>query len=317
MTSNRPVLDSVQVVVDRWDGDNCPATRNRRWVGQPLLCESEPMTLPPAAPVSAHNIAEFDELGATVLRGALAPAWIDALAAGVQYNAAHPSDWSHWYTNPDESVGFWSDYVTWTDVPQYRSAVFDSGLASVAAKLMRSASARFFHEHVLVKEPGASERTPWHHDQPYYCVDGDQNVSMWIALDPVPEHRAMRFLAGSHRWDRWFIPRKFIDHTPYAPESGRYEQLPDIDALIAGSPDEHRVVSFATEPGDIVAFHYRTLHDAPGNDSSTQRRRAVSLRWVGDDATWAERPWQVSPPFAAGGLSVGDPLDEERFPLVR
>jgi ectoine hydroxylase-related dioxygenase (phytanoyl-CoA dioxygenase family) len=66
----------------------------------------------------------------------------------------------------------------------------------------------------------------------------------------------------------------------------------------------------------VIVFHYRTLHDAPGNTSSTQRRRAVSLRWVGDDATWGERPWQVSPPFEADGLSVGDPLDDERFPLV-
>jgi ectoine hydroxylase-related dioxygenase (phytanoyl-CoA dioxygenase family) len=147
-------------------------------------------------------------------------------------------------------------------------------------------------------------------------VDGDQNVSMWIGLDPVPEARAMRFLAGSHRWGRWFIPRKFIDHTPYAPESDRYELLPDIDQMIADEPDVHRLISFETEPGDVIAFHYRTLHDAPGNPSANERRRAVSLRWVGDDARWAERPWQVSPPFESAGLSVGDELDGDRFPVV-
>ena len=54
------------------------------------------------------------------------------------------------------------------------------------ALLMGSRSVRLFHEHVLVKEPNADVPTPWHHDQPYYCVDGDQNVSMWIALDAVP-----------------------------------------------------------------------------------------------------------------------------------
>ena len=274
------------------------------------------MTAKRSAAATPGQIEEFATVGATVLRGAVDAEWIEALAEGVAHNAANPSKWSHWYTNPDESVGFWTDYVTWTDVPEYRSVVFDSGLGAVAAQLMQSDSARFFHEHVLVKEPGASERTPWHHDQPYYCVDGDQNVSMWIPLDAVPEHRAMRFLAGSHRWDRWFIPRKFIDHTPYGPESGRYELLPDIDALVRDDPDAHQVVSFATEPGDIVAFHYRTLHDAPGNESSTERRRAVSLRWVGDDARWAERPWQVSPPYTADGLSVGDELDDRRFPLV-
>jgi ectoine hydroxylase-related dioxygenase (phytanoyl-CoA dioxygenase family) len=126
----------------------------------------------------------------------------------------------------------------------------------------------------------------------------------------------MRFVAGSHRWNRWFIPRKFIDHTPYAPESGRYELLPDIDAMIAAAPDEHRVISFDTDPGDVIVFHYRTLHDAPGNASTTERRRAVSLRWVGDDARWAERPWQVSPPYEAEGLAVGDELDDARFPVV-
>ncbi len=258
----------------------------------------------------------FRRDGAAVLRGLLEPEWIDLLRAGVEYNRAHPSPWSHWYTNPDRSIGFWSDYVTWPEVPQYRRVVFESGLAEVAAQLMGSTSARFFHEHVLVKEPGAVERTPWHHDQPYYPVDGDRNVSMWIALDPVPLDTAVRFVAGSHRWDRWFIPRKFIDHTPYAAESDRYEQLPDVDAMIAASPDEHPVLAFDAEPGDVIVFHYRTVHDAPGNPSTDRRRRVVSLRWVGDDAVWAERPWQVSPPYEPDGLHPGDPLDDERFPIA-
>lgn len=262
------------------------------------------------------DVETFRRDGAVVLRGALSETWIESLRAGVEHNRTHPSAWSHWYTNPDESVGFWTDYVTWRSVPEYERIVFESGLGEAAARLMESQHARFFHEHVLVKEPGASERTPWHHDQPYYSVDGDQNVSMWIALDPVNADTAMRFLVGSHRWNRWFIPRRFIDHTPYAPESGRYELLPDIDALLVDHPDTHRTVSFATEPGDVIVFHYRTLHDAPGNPSAEHRRRAVSLRWVGDDATWAERPWQVSPPFEADGLAVGDPLDDERFPVV-
>ena len=268
------------------------------------------------AVIADVEIEAFQRDGATVLRQLLDPYWIGRLASGVEYNRSHPSEWSHWYTDPDESVGFWSDYVTWKQVPQYREVVFESGLGKVAARLMRSGTARFFHEHVLVKEAGASERTPWHHDQPYYSVDGDQNVSMWIALDRVPAGTGLRFVAGSHLWNRWFIPRKFIDHTPYADASDRYELLPDVDALIADHPDEHQVLSFDVEPGDVIVFHYRTLHDAPGNPSRSTSRRAVSLRWVGDDAGWAERPWQVSPPFEPEGLQIGDPLDDERFPLV-
>jgi ectoine hydroxylase-related dioxygenase (phytanoyl-CoA dioxygenase family) len=267
--------------------------------------------------VSSADVEAFQGDGAVVLKGALGLEWVERLAQGVEHNRAHPSPWSHWYTSPDRSIGFWADYVTWSDVAPYRQVVFDSGLAGVAASLMRSPTARFFHEHVLVKEPGAQERTPWHHDQPYYPIDGDQNVSMWIPLDPVPGESALRFVAGSHRWGRWFIPRKFIDHTPYGPEDGRYEYMPDVDALTAGDPQQHRVISFETEPGDVIAFHYRTLHDAPGNPSAARRRRAVSLRWLGADARWAHRPWPVSPPFEDGPQQPGQPIaDDPRFPLV-
>ncbi len=123
----------------------------------------------------------------------------------------------------------------------------------------------------------------------------------------------MRFLAGSHRWDRWFVPRKFVDHTSYSEAEGSFELVPDVDALIA---DGAKVISFDVEPGDVIAFHYRTLHDAPGN-TMPSRRRAVSYRWIGDDATFATRPWDVSPPYEADGLIVGGPLgDDPRFPLV-
>ena len=258
------------------------------------------------------DIDDFQRDGATVIREALAQRWLDRLAEGVEHNRAHPSGWASWYTKPDESVGFWSDYVTWQDVPAYRDVVEHSGLAELAGSLMRSDSVRFFHEHVLVKEPGTQERTPWHHDQPYYCIDGDQNVSMWIALDPVPAEAGLRFIAGSHRWNRSFVPRKFVDHTPYAAAESGFELVPDLDAEI----DQHRVLNFGVEPGDVIVFHYRTLHEAPGNTSAVTSRRAVSLRWVGDDATFALRPWMHSPPFEQHELIVGGPLDDPRFPLV-
>lgn len=267
----------------------------------------------PAAPTDPVDLVDlYARDGVVVLRNVLSPAWIELLAEGVEYNRTHPSEWSHWYTSTDEAVGFWSDYVTWSNVPAYRRTVFESGLAELAGSLMRSDEVRFFHEHVLVKEPGATERTPWHHDTPYYGFDGLQNVSMWVSLDPVPASAGLRFIAGSHRWDRLFVPRRFVDHVPYAQADDRFEIVPDLDAEL----DQHRVLSFDIEPGDVLAFHYRTLHDAPGNELPT-RRRAVSFRWVGADATFGTRPWETSPPFEPHGLQVGGPLaDDPRFPLV-
>ena len=261
--------------------------------------------------VTNIEIAEFQRDGATVLRQVLPPEWTDRLRDGVESNRTAPSKWAHWCRSTDEAVGFWTDYVTWPGVPEYRQIVFESGLADIAARLIQSETVRFFHEHVLAKEPGAVEPTPWHHDQPYYCVNGDQNVTVWIALDEVPAETTMRFIAGSHKSNRWFIPRMFVDATPYAEEDGHYKWIPDLDAEI----DDHRIVSWDVNPGDVIVFRYRAVHDAPANPLPS-RHRAVTLRWLGDDATWAERPWLVSPLFESNGLAVGEALDDPRFPLV-
>lgn len=267
--------------------------------------------------ITPELVEGFARDGAVILRQGLDVSWLSLLAEGVGYNRANPSPWAHGFSlsEPEADgavVGFWSDYVTWPSVPQFQRVIFESGLANVAGQLMGSSEVRLFHEHVLVKEPGTSSRTPWHHDQPYYCVNGDQNVSLWIALDSVPKNGGLRFIAGSHRWDRWFVPRRFADHVPYTGAIDQYELVPDLDEEI----DQHQILSWDVEPGDVIAFHYRTLHDAPGNQLAT-RRRAVSLRWLGDDATFAERPWETSPPFEPRQLVVGGSLaDDDRFPLV-
>ena len=264
-------------------------------------------------PVPETTIAEYQSDGVTLLRNAVGPEDLEALAAGVEENLAHPSEWASDYTPNDTGGRFFGDYVTWPRVDAYRRVALESSLPEMARQLMRSKSVRFFHEHVLVKEPGTNEITPWHHDQPYYCVDGDMNVSFWISLDPVPAAAGVEFLVGSHRWGRSFVPRKFVDSTAYSsPESG-YELVPDIDS----ERTDHRIVSFAVEPGDVIAFSYRILHAAPGTAGLTNgRRRAVSLRYVGDDATFALRPWLHSPPFEQNDLVVGGPLNDARFPLI-
>ncbi len=252
-----------------------------------------------------------------MLRAALTPNQIAALANAVEFNMAHPSEWASDYTPIDQGGRFFGDYVSWQRIEAYRDMALHSQLPGAARTLMGSAEVRFFHEHVLVKEPGTAEITPWHHDQPYYCVDGRQNVSFWISLDAVPAPAGVEFLAGSHLWNRRFIPRKFIDGAAYIDcgddGGGEFELVPDIDA----ERDDHRILSFDVQPGDAIAFSFRILHAAPGTAGIIDaRRRAVSLRYVGDDAVFALRPWLHSPPFESLGLVVGQPLNDPRFPLI-
>ncbi len=259
------------------------------------------------------NVIEYQRDGVTLLRGAIGSDRLQQLAAAVEQNLASPSEWASDYT-PDGATGrFFGDYVNWERIDAYRDVAFDPTLVRAAKALMQTDAVRFFHEHVLVKEPGTNEVTPWHHDQPYYCVDGDQNVSFWISLDPVPAVAGVEFIAGSHRWGRRFVPRKFVDSTAYSGAEQGFELVPDIES----ERDQHTIVSFDVEPGDVIAFHYRTVHAAPGTAGLTaRRRRAVSLRYVGDDARFALRPWLHSPPFEQRDLVVGEPLDDPRFPLV-
>ena len=64
---------------------------------------------------------------------------------------------------------------------------------------MNSKKVNIFHEHVLIKESGAKKMTPWHQDQSYYCVEGDQNVSFWIPLDKINKSNSPEFIAKLHK----------------------------------------------------------------------------------------------------------------------
>jgi ectoine hydroxylase-related dioxygenase (phytanoyl-CoA dioxygenase family) len=69
------------------------------------------------------------------------------------------------------------------------------------------------------------------------------------------------------------------------------------------------------EPGDAVAFDFRTVHGARGN-LGAERRRVLSLRWVGDDVRYAERPGRTSPPYPGHGMRPGERLREDWFPVI-
>ena len=262
-----------------------------------------------AGPVPAGTVAEFEARGVVVLRGAFR-AWVEPLRAGVAAVMADPSPFERTVRPADGSPSFFQDYCNWDRIEEFRRFVFESPAGEIAATLMRSAEARFFHEHVLVKEPGTAVETPWHHDQPYYCVAGAKTVSLWIALDPVARETSVEYVGGSHRWGRTYRPTRFNDTDLFADD--RSERVPDISARRG----EFDLAGWAMEPGDAVAFSFLTLHGAPGNVSETVRRRAFSARFVGDDAVFRDLGGHGSPPFRNVDLDDGAPLSGPEFPMV-
>jgi ectoine hydroxylase-related dioxygenase (phytanoyl-CoA dioxygenase family) len=250
--------------------------------------------------------------GFVVLRGLVPLEALTSIEKGVEANLANPSPWANDYTPAGSGGRFFDDYVSWQRIEPFADAALRGVLPQIAGELMETTSPRFFHEHVLVKEPGTATPTPWHHDDPYYGVEGTDNVSLWIPLDPVPEEIALRCIRGSHRVPRRFIPNRFVDDSPYTEAADGFELFPSQSELEALGDS----VVCAAQPGDVVAFHFRTLHSAPATTNHPSRRRIVSFRYVGDDARWITRPWKTSPPFEPLGLNDGDVLDEVRFPIV-
>lgn len=259
--------------------------------------------------ITDRHIEDFASDGAVVIRGLFAD-WVDVIAAGIAANMAAPSQFGAENVEAGESGRFFDDYCNWSRIPQFERVIRESEVRSAAAALMGSESVQLFHDHVLVKEAGTPKPTPWHSDSPYYFVSGSQTVSFWIPVDPVVD-ASLRIIAGSHRWEKDVLPTRWLSESDFYPDSDEYLPVPDPDA----EPDRYRVIEWAMNPGDAVAFDYRAVHGARGN-SSADSRRVLSLRLLGDDARYVSRRGPTSPPFPGHEMVDGERLRSDWFPYL-
>lgn len=252
-------------------------------------------------------IETYQRDGVVLIRGLFSD-WVEELRAGVERNMDDPGPYASENEKEGETGRFFDDYCNWQRIPEFVEVIHQSPAAQVAAELMGSQEVQVFHDHVLVKEPGTSMATPWHSDGPYYFVEGRQTVSFWSPLDPVDE-ATLRMVPGSHRWEKPVLPMRWVQDEAYFPNIEDYMPVPDPEA------EGMEIVEWAMQPGDAVAFNYHVLHGTRGNRSGT-RRRAFSLRLVGDDARYVERPGRTSPPFPGHGMVPGQRLREDWFPVI-
>lgn len=257
--------------------------------------------------ISQEHVDTFQNDGVVLIKG-LFDGYVEMIRNGIEENLASPGKHAAENLVKGEQGRFFDDYCNWSRIGSFERVARESPVANVAADLMRSKRVQLFHDHVLVKEPGTSKPTPWHQDAPYYFVDGRQNVSFWAPMDTVTT-ASLRCVAGSHRWKKSVLPTRWLANDNFYPATDEYQPVPDPD--IQGMD----IREWPMEPGDAVAFAFATLHGARGNQSPA-RRRAFSLRLVGDDARFVDRPGPTSPPFTGHGMSPGDTLREDWFPVL-
>ncbi len=249
----------------------------------------QPLRLP-----TDDEIETFWRDGVVVLRDALDPASVAALAPSV--DAAFAGDATGDLTamagagaTGDGATGagdtgrFRGGIDHWLVDPVMRDFATTSALPALVAALLRTEHLFLYEDSILVKSPGTREETKFHTDLPYFQVEGTQLATTWCPLDEVtPDTGSLRFVRGSHLWDREFRPNLFVTDDPLPGTEG--EVVPSID------PDDPSVLCPSLGPGDLTVHHARTVHGAGPNTSATTWRRAVSVRYCGDDARVHLRP---------------------------
>lgn len=270
------------------------------------------------------EIRAYRQDGAAVIRGIVPLAWIELMRGAVDRILAEPGRASVEYTPAGKPGRYYGDFYIWMRDPDFGAFMRHSPMPELAAQLMGAKRVSFFYDQLLVKEPGTEEPTPPHQDLPYWPVKGKDIMSIWVPFDPVrQESGAVQYIKGSHRWGKMYAPAAFGQRTGFQSiyDKAGFETMPPLEALLAGQS----VLSWETEPGDAVVHHPLTIHFSAGNRTADLRRRALALRYLGDDAcydaragTFMENP-KVRALFASEDLlrfEDGAPMTNAAFPLV-
>lgn len=254
----------------------------------------ESMAAPIEAALDSSVMADLSEMADLLESGAGATRMVDeAVASSGLPRGRFKAGTDHWLVQEE-----------------FRDFALRSPLPAIVAALLGSSEVRLYEDSVLVKEPGTQEKTGFHQDMAYFHLDGDLVCTTWVPLDVVTEEMgAVRFVVGSHRDDTTYRPSMFVSDMAIPGTEGA--EVPDYDKQVG----EARIISFNTSPGDLTVHHARTIHAASGNLSPTQRRRAISVRYVGDGTRFKVVPGSPMKDHH-NSLVEGELLTDEACPLA-
>ena len=264
--------------------------------------------------VPAQAVDAYERDGVVWLRGVFDNGWVETLSEGMEIaiheGTANESKFK--VAKPGEPGFFFYETFMWKRIEQFKRFAFESPAADVACQIMRSKTLIYYFDFMLVKEPGTSQKTPWHYDEAYWPIQGQQICNLWTALDDIPVQTALRFVRGSHRWQQDYSAVHFDPND-------RYENLPAVPPPPDWNTEsgDRDLLYASMSPGDCLVFHNRTHHSAPGNSLKTTRRRALATHWIGDDITYNDKPQETDPPYRGEGLLHGGSMECDSFRRVR
>tara|TARA_B100000780_G_C21068741_1_gene429917 strand:- start:327 stop:1139 length:813 start_codon:yes stop_codon:yes gene_type:complete len=258
--------------------------------------------------LSKKQIDDYQNLGVIIIKDVFKE-WIEPLRIGFQKVLDKPSKHGRENVEDKNKGRFFEDYCNWKRIDEFRDCIFNSPGAQIVAEATSSKLIKIFHDHIFIKEAETNKKTPWHQDMPYYCVDGNDTGSFWIPLDNVDKENNLKLILKSHKWPKLVRPTKWFNNEPWYKDETSFMDLPKIEDF------QKSILIPELNLGDAVLFNFKIVHSSSGN-STSESRRAFSMRFIGDDVRYIDRGGATSPPFERINLKSGDFMREDWFPKI-
>ncbi|MEL6999830.1 MAG: phytanoyl-CoA dioxygenase family protein [Pseudomonadota bacterium] len=144
-----------------------------------------------------------------------------------------------------------------------RSPAVTDPVAEILGEDLLVMSSSFF-----IKEANSPAYVSWHQDLHYWGLDGDDEVTAWIALSPATrESGAMRFVPGSHT--------EIVAHA----DTFHADNLLTRGQEVAVEVDEEDAVAVELAPGEMSLHHGRLFHASDPNRTD-DRRIGLAIRYI-------------------------------------
>ncbi|MFC5451191.1 phytanoyl-CoA dioxygenase family protein [Paenibacillus aestuarii] len=189
---------------------------------------------------------------------------------------------------------------TWRDHAGMARYMSHPRFSKAALQLTGAQGIRLFHDHALLKMPEDSKETPWHQDLPYWPMNENGALSIWIALDDVDESNGcMMFIPRSRQAGKLNAisltePQDIFE---YVKGTDVENEKPVICRMKAGSCTFH----------DGLCFHYAYPN------YSQKPRRALAIIYMPDGTTYSGKPHVLTDDL---GLQADQPIRGNMFPLL-
>jgi ectoine hydroxylase-related dioxygenase (phytanoyl-CoA dioxygenase family) len=222
--------------------------------------------------ISAQQIDAFRKDGHTLIKNVLSKEEM-AVYRNILVSAAQKFNTEKRKMEDRDTYGkaFLQIMNLWRNDEGAKKFVMAKRFAKIAADLLGVENVRLYHDQALFKEPGGGP-TPWHQDQYYWPVDTNNTITMWMPLVDISVEMGMLTFASGSQKNGAVFEHEISDESEDAFDKYVHQQ---------GFP----VTRATTMQAGDATWHYGfTIHNAPGNKSSTMRE-VMTIIYIADGAT--------------------------------